>query len=201
VCFLSMSMISCSTKVNDNMRIAIAEKNAQIIVLEIENQRLSKKIEDLSSQISGIKDRYRDSYRIFSKSEDPPSLLLETRDTSFPFGITRFRGYYAKKVLNYDYGVIGYTAECEFFVILETDPKLLDLLQTQIEGGNYFNDTIDGKIALPVMADSPKELVIEKLRLSEKNMPITIWGYLVQTVLAGNMETCNEYLIPIAVAE
>lgn len=66
---------------------------------------------------------------------------------------------------------------------------------------NRFNDTIDGKIALSVAVDSSKKSVIDKLRLSEKDMPVTVWGYLVQTELGESMMACNEYLIPIAVAE
>jgi len=175
----------------------IAELTAKVYNLESEVQKLQQENKGLSEANHNLRAKIESRYTSFYSDIRSDSFLFFDNSTSFPLGLTRFKGYYKKiKIIDSDNGI---DEECDFFIVLEMESQLEKYFTKLIESGNGFNRIIDGHVAISLSLRNVNQEISTNVVNSNVNNTISILGFLNQTILGGSMKVCNDYLQPIIV--
>ena len=195
---LLVFITSCSYVNSDlEQKKKIADLSAKVYNLESEVKKLHQENKEYLEANSNLRDKIESRYTSFYNTIRNENFLFFNNSTSFPLGITRFKGYYNRvKIVDSNNDI---EKECNFFVVIEMESQLEQYFTDLIESGNGFNKIIDGRIAVSLDLQNINEEILAAIINSNSNNTISILGFLNETILGGNMKICNDYLQPIVV--
>ena len=159
----------------DRLKMRNAELFAKLTLLQFDLDECEEKIEGYKEVIDTAEANRPKTNILLSDNKDYLSALVLPAEKSFPFGAVEMTGYI--KTITEEGAEGGDSYQRTVFVIVDTDPLLLELYRELLEKGNTINSLVDGKVAVYFAPpDEPADL--ELLHFSDENQFVRIYTYL-----------------------